>query len=168
MGLLDRVFRRGPVIEPANVEAGWEEAGEWRRSWGCPLNVVREGFHQEHLVAMCGPPRKQGYLIPVAATLIREPENQHDRNAVRVEVDGRLVGYVRRDMASSVGPWMDKAGLSSFVLCGLIRGGATRAKTIGIHVWTDRRLSPGPEMSLKGDVDTVRVSWPPRDGEGVA
>ena len=40
-------------------------------------------------------------------TLIREPENRHDRNAVRVEWQGRQLGYVPRSENRAVARAMD-------------------------------------------------------------
>lgn len=37
------------------------------------------------------------------AELIPEPSNPHDPNAIRVEIDGRLVGYLSRDNAIKYG-----------------------------------------------------------------
>ena len=45
-------------------------------------------FHQDSLkIAMKGPP---------SLALVPEPENQHDSNAIRVEIGGNHVGYVPR------------------------------------------------------------------------
>ena len=39
--------------------------------------------------------------------LVREPENPHDANAIRVEVAGYLMGYVSRQIARWLAPQMD-------------------------------------------------------------
>ena len=44
--------------------------------------------------------------------LIREPENPHDANAVRVEWQGRALGYVPRRENRTVAQHMDRGGLT--------------------------------------------------------
>lgn len=41
-------------------------------------------------------------------TLVREPDNQHDRNAVRVEWQGRKLGYLPRAENRAVAAEMDR------------------------------------------------------------
>jgi hypothetical protein len=40
--------------------------------------------------------------------LVREPDNLHDPNAIRVELGGLYLGYVPRDTAKDLAPEMDK------------------------------------------------------------
>lgn len=40
--------------------------------------------------------------------LVREPENEHDPNAILVTADGRPVGHIPRQIAEVVAPEMDK------------------------------------------------------------
>jgi hypothetical protein len=51
-----------------------------------------------------------GGVRNVVTELIREPRNDHDRNAVVVCLDGEKVGYVPAGTARRLGPAMDKAG----------------------------------------------------------
>ena len=39
--------------------------------------------------------------------LVREPNNPHDPNAIRVELAGLYLGYVPRDIAKDLAPQMD-------------------------------------------------------------
>jgi len=41
--------------------------------------------------------------------LITEPTNPYDTNAVRVEIDGRHVGYLARDVAKRFAPFVASA-----------------------------------------------------------
>ncbi len=43
-------------------------------------------------------------------TLVREPENPHDRNAVRVDWQGHTLGYVPRRENQAVAMHMDRGG----------------------------------------------------------
>jgi hypothetical protein len=162
VGLLDR-FRRH-VASPPNVAEGWIERQEWR-SWEAPRNVVVESFYQEALHALCGGPCEAGYLIPVQVELRREPGNPHDRNAIAAYLlpSGRQIGHIRREIAASLGPVMDKLGIDVWRVAGVARGGRPRAEHIGVHLWVGRRLSAGPGMSF--DPGLWEVPWPPGDRE---
>jgi HIRAN domain len=161
MGLLDRL-RRPPSLASPNVTSDWAPAGYWQ-TWPCPRNVVRESQHQDELRALVGPMCEGGYLVPVAATLRREPDNPHDANAIRVEVDGRLVGRVRREVAAQLAPALDRRRCPAFVVCGVIRGGSRSKRHLGLHLWLERRLSDGPEVDLEDGL--LEVSWPPTGRE---
>ena len=45
--------------------------------------------------------------------LVREPDNKHDPNAIRVEVGGKFMGYVPKETAQDLAPMMDAAKSSS-------------------------------------------------------
>ncbi len=47
-------------------------------------------------------------------TLVREPANQHDPNAVQVWAREQQVGYVKGTQARVVAQFMDRAGYGSF------------------------------------------------------
>lgn len=61
---------------------------------------------------------RQALLIPLyraqesgaklAAELRREPKNAYDKNAVKVIIDGKHVGYVSRRLALELAPRMDR------------------------------------------------------------
>jgi len=59
------------------------------------VNVAGESHYQDALRAISG----QGEIRhDTEARLIPEPDNPHDANAVRVEIDGAKVGYLPRDL----------------------------------------------------------------------
>ena len=47
--------------------------------------------------------------------LVREPDNPHDPNAIRVEVAGKYLGHIPKDKAKDLAPQMD-AGKNLFAL----------------------------------------------------
>ena len=47
--------------------------------------------------------------------LVREPENPHDPNAIRVEVASKYLGHIPKDKAKELAPQMD-AGKNLFAL----------------------------------------------------
>ena len=63
---------------------------------GSRVDVVGEGTYQQALSRLVGGKCKDGWDEEVRARLVREPGNKYDRNAVKVEVDGALVGYLCR------------------------------------------------------------------------
>jgi hypothetical protein len=104
--------------------------------------------------------------MPVEVVLTREPNNPYDQYAVRADVNGRCVGYLRKEISAQLAEQLDGARMPSFTVCGVIRGGQTRAPHLGCHVWLEALLGDGPAVSF-GD-DRWMVSWPPYAGEGRA
>lgn len=49
-----------------------------------------------------------GYPYPLEATLLREPDNAHDPNAVAVLLSGSPVGHVPADLARRLAPMLDQ------------------------------------------------------------
>lgn len=170
MGLLGRLRgRRGePALVAVDVAPDWREAEEWR-DWEPPCNFVRgESRYQTALRAIAGPDRPGGWLVPVEVTLVREPDNPYDSNALRAEVGGSLVGYLAREIAEGLAPELDRAACRSYACCGLVRGGTLRTPVLGVHLWIERRCAPGPRLNAEGDPEDYEVGWPPWDGEGEA
>src|SRR5438874_5909045 len=63
--------------------------------------VVGESHYQDALETICGGRGERGADKAVTARLIYEPENPYDDLAVRVDVQGRTVGYLDRQRARS-------------------------------------------------------------------
>lgn len=79
------------------------------RAAGYEVKVVGESNYQEALEAACGGRSGDGARVPlVTASLRREPTNQHDRNAVRADLNGRCAGYIPRDQAPIFGEVLGK------------------------------------------------------------
>jgi hypothetical protein len=103
----------------------------------------------------------------VEAKLRREPRNPIDKNAIRIEVRGELVGYLARELAEQMSPVLDKVNCREFAVAGIIRGGSSRAPSLGVHLWLGRRLSSGPNIQLDDTLtDQFLIAWPPWEGEG--
>ena len=62
-------------------------------------DCVGESFYQDALEAIAGRKTEHGWNLPCEAVLICENTNPHDPKAVRVEIQGRHVGYLSRDRA---------------------------------------------------------------------
>lgn len=78
---------------------------DWSRYDGCrKINVVGESFYQPALISVSRCPdgvSPHGYEC--SAELVLEPDNPYDKFAVRVEVDGHLVGHLPRGTAKRLG-----------------------------------------------------------------
>ena len=120
------LFRRRVELSLPNVADGWDGGDEWR-SWEPPRNAIRgESRYRPALRRLTGSPRRAGYLVPVAVDFVRERENPVDSNAFRAEVSGEHVGYLAREIAAVIAKQADKAGCSSFRVCGVLRGWIAR------------------------------------------
>lgn len=72
------------------------------------VDVVEEADYQEVLERLAGGRSHTGAMKPVVALLTREPDHPHDKNAVRVDVDGETVGYIEKWNAKSIQPLLLK------------------------------------------------------------
>ena len=166
MGLFSRKRRQDSIEpEPPNVSADWRDPDIWVE-WDAPCNwIAGESRYPEAFAALAGPPRDAGYLIPVSVRLVREPGNKYDRNAIVATVEGRTVGYISRDVAAVVAPALDGVGVSQITVCGIVRGGYTRRKNFGVHIWLDKHPEPSVQINLVTDGIGQVGSWPPDDDE---
>jgi len=67
--------------------------------------VVGESYYQDAFVAICGEPSLDGVNVQTTASLMHEPQNEHDRNAISVWVEGRKVGHLPREKAVDTASW---------------------------------------------------------------
>lgn len=128
--------------------------------WEAPLNAVHGESHYQESIARAAGGLHHNTEILVVARLIREPTNEHDTNAIRVELDGIHVGYIARDAAEELAPILDRAECPSVDVQGLIRGGFSDPILLGVHLWLRRRLSEGPDLTLSARTAAgLRVAW---------
>ena len=52
----------------------------------------------------------------------------------------------------------------TFTVAGVLRGGWDSQSHLGVHVWLDRLVTPGPGLELP-DPDYYAVGWPPHEAE---
>jgi hypothetical protein len=144
----------------STVPDDWIDTHVWV-GWEAPRNYIAgESKYGEALTSLTGPPCDDGYCTPVVVTLIREPNNAYDPNAIRAEVSLAHVGYLRRGIASQLASPLDGARIRSLRVAGLLRGGATRAPNVGCHVWLNRVIGDdGPAIQLEDDPQWC-VPWP--------
>lgn len=63
------------------------------------VEVVGVSRRQDAIAEIVARHGRSGRTLTVDALLILENANPHDANAVRVEIDGALIGYLSRDNA---------------------------------------------------------------------
>lgn len=82
-----------------------------KRKFGPPAVISMPADGEDIMVVgseYCGGvPRSLGTGKPVQVMLVREPRNEHDRNAVAVMSGQRRVGYVSASRAEALAPYMD-------------------------------------------------------------
>lgn len=71
---------------------------------GFHVEVVGESNYQDALEQACGGRTSDSAEYDCTAVLRAEPANPYDPDAIRVEIDGRLVGYLNRHAAKAFRP----------------------------------------------------------------
>ncbi|HYV14581.1 MAG TPA: HIRAN domain-containing protein [Conexibacter sp.] len=134
MGFFDRVRNRtlrpdGPEHQTEPVRAAVVLQGSET------LEVVGESYRQDDLWHLVGGFSADRIRRDVSAVLVPEPENKHDPNAIKVLIDGRLVGYLSREDAVIYLPGLLRlmaVHSSPIALSGQIVGGGQREDGMGM------------------------------------
>jgi hypothetical protein len=125
------------------------------------IPVVGESFYQKNLEAICGRRKANGEKRIVEARLIFDDLNPHDKNAIRIEIDGKQVGHLSREMAVQYRERVKKLKYmgATGVCSAVIRGGWRRTTKDGVDqgdygVWLDipeeQSLGKGRHLAKKG------------------
>jgi hypothetical protein len=106
------------------------------------IEIVGEGFRQEVIGRVAGPKQPEGKEVPIGLTFRCEPTSQYDRNAVRVECLGELIGYVARDIAARLAPPIQRVYGGALEGRGLVVGGrhdGRSGRDFGVRGWITTR-----------------------------
>lgn len=148
MGLLDFLFGGGEPDRPNFQPMQWPKK---RPTETHPLgaqhisddgafgqHVVGESRYQHILEEICGGRTAEGADFLTTATLVPEPDNPYDANAVRVDVDGVAVGYLDRPTAKRY----HETHSGSVICPAVVRGGWDRGEDDrgSFGVWLDARF----------------------------
>jgi hypothetical protein len=71
---------------------------------GYRVDVAGESYYQDALEQVCGGRSSEGSYLACVASLVPEPDNPYDANAVAVYIDGLKVGHLPREVAVSFVP----------------------------------------------------------------
>lgn len=63
------------------------------------FNIVGEAAYQNNLKTIAGPKKESSKFHQCTAKVTSEPTNKFDKNAVKVEINGLLVGYLSKSDA---------------------------------------------------------------------
>ena len=133
MGFFAWLFGRNPIRE-FSPGRGWM------------TDVVGELQYQADIEDLHGGTEDD---TKATATLIPEDDNEYDANAVRVEIGGRLVGYLSREQALE---YRSAVGTAS---------GRCGAKIVGGFLFDeDEREDEERERAYFGV--KLNIAWPPR------
>jgi hypothetical protein len=133
VGLLDRLLGKTPApdaidVRPQTIQATLYVGDE-------TLEVVGESHYQDALWSIVGGVRQEHVRHEIHAVLMPEPDNAYDPNAIKVLIDGNLVGYLSREDAA-----VYRSGLlllmksnpgTLIALHGVIVGGGERPDGLG-------------------------------------
>lgn len=133
MGFLSRLFG-----QKKKVVASLPGPGEFG------VDVVGESKYQDALESICGGRKPKSQSKDAVATLVHEDTNPYDEKAVRVDIDGRVVGYLSRENARQYREKLQKAGYPGIT--------ATCAALI-VGGWDDGKGSRG-HFGVKLDLPT--------------
>ncbi|MDR7402375.1 MAG: hypothetical protein QN155_09125 [Armatimonadota bacterium] len=138
MSFFRRVLGRWEMVTSTAAEVTLPGNGTF------PLAIVGESKYQHHLEAICGGRTEEGVDITKSARLVLEDTNPYDRNAVRIEIEGRVVGYLNRQDARAYREYLERIGaVRAIGICeARIRGGWKRGEHDQGHfgVWLDFTL----------------------------
>lgn len=112
---------------------------------GFEMGIVGEGYYGVEIRRIAGRPQAQGTCVEFTVTLLPEPTNQYDPNAVMVLSDrGKTIGYLSREHAVEYAPvFTALAAHGQVAQCRAKMFGGTKAKP-NIGVWLD--IDPVEEL----------------------
>lgn len=105
------------------------------------FDIVGEASYQDALARAAGGRPADGARVVVSGYLIPEPDNPHDRSAIRAAHDGRTLGYIARSDTAAVH--------------GILRGKPAQVRILIVGGW-DRGNGDSGHYGARLD-----VAWPP-------
>jgi hypothetical protein len=159
MGIFNRLFRRQHVAASPTTEVVTQlrqEAEEIGDGDLFEIEIHGESFHQDELQQIAGPKSEEEKHHSCGVTLRCDPTEEHDANAIRVEVMGMLVAYVARDTAARLSSAMQSRCGGAIESRGLIVGGWKDSDSegyYGIRVW----LTPADAVRLDTDPSDIET-----------
>ena len=88
-------------------------ASRWPGSGSYPVQIVGTHFYRENIHAIAQNAPGFNALVFCPAALILESNNPHDENAVLVEIQGRQVGHLPRELAKAFRTQLATHGVTS-------------------------------------------------------
>ncbi len=95
------------------------------------VRVVGTSHYQDALLALSGRESDEEIRLNVIATLVPEPDNPHDPDAIAVHVDDNLVGYLAREENAR---WRDVVGTEPTVSAEAMIAGKGGTTGLGVFL----------------------------------
>lgn len=119
---------------------------------GSGRRVAGLSFHGPAIKRITGDTDRTGSGWTFTATLIREPTNEHDPNAISVWIEDQQIGHVNREDAARLAPLIDRIGAAGRqATCACRVWG--HDDVFGAEVWlpADRSLAAWIDAALRTD-----------------
>jgi len=113
-------------------------------------DIVGEQHYQDALIKIAGPYTDGGRRMRCDAKLYLQPDNPHDPNAIRVEIDNMTVGYISREEAPILRQQLRQIGVypGQRVAVSAAIGGGRPGTRYGVYLDFDIPDSaPAPDLS---------------------
>lgn len=89
--------------------------------------------------------------------LRREPDNPHDRNAIRVErQNGQQIGYLSRALAATLARSLDEHGQPVPAVVTALPGGYSPRSAVGVQI---RFAAPKTHPLAQGTLRSMGLAW---------
>lgn len=75
--------------------------------------IVGESFYQRALDGIAGPKNPAGVDMTTIASVVLDDFNRHDNKAVRVEIDGQVIGHFSKENARKYRDWLKSHGINN-------------------------------------------------------
>lgn len=139
-----KVKRLAVEIEQPRSATATHSQGLYRLRAGGTVEVVGEAYYQVALERVAGGRSPDSADLEVTATLLPEPDNPYDPNAIAVRIDGATVGYMSREDAIDYGPVVQRlAAMGCVGACqARIKGGWDRGNGDRGHFGLVLALAP--------------------------
>jgi len=121
-----------------NVTKGDTQVNAWfyEGEGDFAYDIVGEASYQAGILSVLGGPLGiEGANLQKTAVIVPEPENKYDQNAMRVFIDGVLVGYLARDDAAEMVEELESLQSVAVVVCeALVVGGFSKRDGSRAHL----------------------------------
>lgn len=115
------IFKGKKAVNETNINPALSNASY-------TYNIVGEQSYQNDLKKIAGPKEEESKFFECYAKVSSDPFNQYDKNAIKVEINGLIVGYISKVEAAKLagrvinktvpavidGGWLDDDGEGSY------------------------------------------------------
>lgn len=102
--------------------------------------IVGEQSYQNNLFRIAGKKEEESKFLEVMATAISEPSNPFDKNAVKIEINGLLVGYINKNDAMLVSGKRIKKIIPAVVVGGWLDGNSEGSYGVKLAISSIKEL----------------------------